>query len=229
MKFLYITLLATCVAMLFITSNSYAQNVEVNKSNPFVEISLALLRLDDPIAQNAVAKSLMNKGVTDERIYQRLVELINQYSTKGSYKHLSWITIALGASGDVQYQPVLEELAKNGKGRSKVHANRALKNLKTQQRINNIAAKNNYVGTSKLVEKNAFVSNALTKLKTNDPVLQTQVAKSLVQMGITEEKIYTRISELVTQYSTDDDDINDRYIAWPVSYTHLTLPTTPYV
>lgn len=213
MKFFSLIFSAIFVALLLLSSNSFAQNVDISKNNPFVESSLDLLKLDDPVGQNIIAKSLLDKGVTDQRIYQQLVELINQYSASGDYKHLSWIAIGLGASGDVQYKPVLENLSKNGKGRSKKHAKRALKTLEKQSVINAIAVRDAYVGDSVILEKNEFVRNALAKLNSNEITFQNRAVKSLMNMGITEERVYARISELIMQYATDDDSGNDVQIA----------------
>ncbi|MGH1429468.1 MAG: hypothetical protein ACRBEE_16145, partial [Arenicella sp.] len=209
---LFSTSIATA---LFSTSIAAAQTINHHNANPFVEKTLALLNIDDPVSQNAAAKSLMNRGVSDERVYRRLADLITQYAVSDNYKQVSWIAISLGASGDEQYRPLLENMAENGK-RSKRHAKRALKELDTQQLVNAIAAKDNYIGQSKIAEKNDYIRNVLALLNSDDPQLHIKGAKQLVEMGIQEERVYRRVQELIDYYSTGSTNKNSAALAWLV-------------
>ncbi len=216
MKHLAIILKSTFFALFLSVSNGFAQATDPFKNNPFVENSLNLLSIGDLEGQNLAAKAIVFKGVTDQRVYKKVAELIQQNMANGNFKELSWLAIGLASSGDMQYRPLLEDLLTKSIGRSKKHIKRALQELTDNDYLNSIAVKDAYVGNNKMVEKNEFVRHVLARLNSDNPDFQKKAVQLLRNKGIQEKRVYDRIGELVTQYSTDLDSENDIYLAWLV-------------
>ena len=73
------------------------------------------------------------------------------------------------------------------------------------------------------------VKNEIEKQKQNDPEFRKAWDDSRAEYRLIGEMISLRKQENITQKKLASLTGNKQQVISPVSYTHLTLPTTPYV
>ncbi len=210
----------------FSSSESFSQNSAIKEKNEFIQQTLVALS-GDPKAQSNAAKSLVNKGVQSERIYNRIAELIQLYSENPSdkklYNHIGWLVKGLAYSGDELYRPIIESLSQDGKGRVKKHAKKALKILDEQRELNPIINQENlYTGeqTWKAIREANIVSFS------NEYKMIKDIGGRALKKHSYDPFIFNAMHQrILSDYQTESKDKRkiDAYAYWLKVMTHFPI------
>jgi len=184
---------------------------EVNKFTTMLESDSLKTRID-------AAKRITRSGLTDPGLFNMIQEkLLTGSAHIGNSKHvdeMSWMCKALASSGNMEYLETLTNIGTTSTSEKlKRYAKQSAEQLSVHAERNRLLADETNMDTSLSPEVNRYI----IMLKSNDPVLKRDAAKSIYRSHFTEEKLYDVVSdELLKGYpltSSNDRNYTDS-MAW---------------
>ncbi len=165
----------------------------IAQSDRIAEVKVLLKSLDSTNAGTRInaAKVINRSGLTSQELYQKVASLLKaNYASNSGSKHIdemSWLCKALAASGDLQYRPLLDEVAENASsmklGRYAKQSSSAIEGYaKRNQSLNSTEANDESLSA----EENSLVN----MLKSDDVKTMRNAAKAIVRGTFLDDKIF---------------------------------------
>jgi hypothetical protein len=163
------------------------------------EISSFLTMLESSSVKTRIdaAKQITRSGLTDPELFNRIEEkLLTGYTQNpNNSKHvdeMSWLCKSLASSGNMEYLEILTNIGKTSTSEKlKRYAKQSASQLAVHAERNRLLADTTNMDASLSPEVNRYI----TMLRSNDPVLKRDAAKSIHRNHFTEEKLYDVVSD----------------------------------